>query len=153
MKVKDFKFAIMAFVVMMTGLSFTSCSKDDPDEPTPANELIGTWEWSDEEEEGDESVKYLMRYTFNEDLTGVYYEKITYVTSKGSKDENMSMEESERFTYIYDEDDDELILNFKEEDSCREYDIKGLSAKELMLKDNSKNMCYFEKIISYESIC
>ena len=46
-----------------------------------------------------------------------------------------------------------MILNFKEEDSCREYDVKGLSAKELMLKDNSKNMCYFEKIISYESIC
>ena len=145
MKVKDFKFAIMAFVVMMTGLSFTSCSKDDPDKPTPANELIGTWEWSDEEEEGDESVKYLMRYTFNEDLTGVYYEKITYVTSKGSKDENMSMEESERFTYIYDEDDDELILNFKEEGSYREYDVKGLSAKELMLKDNSGGVYYFER--------
>ncbi len=143
MKLKDFKFALLAFVAMMTGFALTSCSEDD-DEGSK-NELIGTWEWKSEDVSDGESIVYIQRYTFRKDLTGDFYEKTTYVTSSGSKDENMSIEETERFTYIYDEDDDELILNFKEESSYREYEIKGISAKELMLEDKWGDIYYFEK--------
>ena len=144
MKVKDFKFALMAFVMMFVGMSFVACSEDD-DDPEPKKSLVGTWEWDDEYTEDGEKVKMLQRYVFNADLTGNFYEKVTYVTTVGSKEENMSFEGNEKSTYIYDNEDDELILNFKEEGTYRTFDVMGISAKELMLEDSDGDVYYFEK--------
>ncbi len=81
-------FSVM-LIMLMTGISFSSCSKDDGDEPKTVN-IVGKWEYMEtyEDENVTESIKMVL--TFNNDRTGSIEENWVY-ESRASSVENYKM--------------------------------------------------------------
>jgi hypothetical protein len=67
------------------------------------------------------------------------------MSNSGSSTSDLTLTNTEKFTYIYDEDDDHLILNFIEEGAYIQYNVMGISQRELMLEDKKGNVYIYLK--------
>lgn len=80
---KFYKFLTVALLMVVTGLSFTSC-KDDDDKPKDGS-IVGTWRYSEVVyDDNDEREVLNMVLTFNSNKTGKIVETWEYETRSAS---------------------------------------------------------------------
>ncbi|MBR4297910.1 MAG: hypothetical protein IKT82_06960 [Bacteroidaceae bacterium] len=145
MKMKGVSFFGFLFCIMTLGLSFVSCSDDDDNNGYASASLVGNWEYVYEDITSEYAYKVIQAYKFNYDNTGSYTETEIFKSNTGSTSSDYSTVETENFTYIYDEDDDVLILNFVDRGFYRRYYVMGISGRELMLQDSAGDVLLYSR--------
>ena len=143
MEMKRFSFLGILLGVMTFAMSFVSCSEDNDGEVKAG--LVGVWEYTYEVDKGEYLEKNIETYKFNSDNTGTHTETSIMMSNSGSSTSDFTLTNTEKFTYIYDEDDDHLILNFIEEGAYIQYNVMGISQRELMLEDKKGNVYIYLK--------